>query len=118
MQLLRVSSQCDEKVAVSRRRQGRRRGNEVERRVARAETLIHLGELSSARQALEGSELAPGTMETLDVLRDPRRRPRTDNKGSDSTSPVCAVNPVRLRVRGACFARVDGAEPPHNSHVN
>ena len=22
-----------------------------------------------------------------------------------------------LRVRGACFARVDGAEPPHNSHV-
>ena len=75
VQLLRVSSQCDEKAAVSRRRQGRRRGHEVERRVARAETLIHLGELSSARQALEGSELAPGTMETLDILRDPRRRP-------------------------------------------
>ena len=60
VQLLRVSSQCDEKAAVSRRRQGRRRGHEVERRVARAETLIHLGELSSARQALEGSELVPG----------------------------------------------------------
>ena len=75
VQLLRISGQCDEKAAASRRRQGRRRGNEVERRVARVETLIHMGELSSARQALEGSELAPGTMETLDILRDPRRRP-------------------------------------------
>ena len=32
-------------------------------------------ELSSARQALEGASLAPGTEATLESLRDPRKRP-------------------------------------------
>ena len=41
----------------------------------RAEMLIQLGELSSARQALEGCEIAPGTTETLNALKDVRRRP-------------------------------------------
>ena len=39
-------------------------------RVMRAERLVHVGELSSARQALEGSEVAPGTRSTLDQLQD------------------------------------------------
>ena len=37
--------------------------------------LVHLGELSAARQALTAGPLAPGTAETLQELRDPTRRP-------------------------------------------
>ena len=53
LQLLRASGQCDEKAAVGRRRRRRRRSvDSVEQRETRAETLIQLGELSSAREAL------------------------------------------------------------------
>ena len=41
----------------------------------RARQLVHLGELSAARQALTAGPLAPGTAETLQELRDPTRRP-------------------------------------------
>ena len=34
-------------------------------RVSRAEALVHMGELSSSRQAFEGASLAPGTDDTL-----------------------------------------------------
>ena len=37
--------------------------------------LIEMGELSSARQALEGAEIAPGTEETLSKLTDTSKRP-------------------------------------------
>ena len=37
--------------------------------------MVQTGEFSSARQALEGAELAPGTPATLAALRDPTRRP-------------------------------------------
>ena len=37
--------------------------------------LVQLGELSSARQALEGAEVAPGDRNTLAALQDPVRRP-------------------------------------------
>ena len=36
-----------------------------------------MGELSSARQALEGAEVAPGSRATLDLLRDESKRPRS-----------------------------------------
>ena len=36
--------------------------------------MVQMGEVSSARQALEGAELAPGTLATLTALRDPTRR--------------------------------------------
>ena len=76
LQLLRASGQCDEKAAVGRRcRRRRRRADDVEQRATRAETLIQLGELSSARESLEGCEKAPGTTAALDALRDERRRP-------------------------------------------
>ena len=45
-------------------------------RLARAEALVHLGELSAARQALEGAEVAPGSVETLDALRKRPAMPR------------------------------------------
>ena len=43
---------------------------------ARAQMLVQLGELSSGRQALEAAAVAPGTLQTLQALRDPSRRPR------------------------------------------
>ena len=47
----------------------------MEKRVARAETLISLGEISAARLALEGSPAAPGSDETLSALTDESGRP-------------------------------------------
>ena len=47
----------------------------VEKRAERARTLVHLGELSAARVALEGAQVAPGTMATLRELTNPERRP-------------------------------------------
>ena len=41
------------------------------RRAARAMTLTQMGELSAARQALEGAPVAIGTMSTLRALTDP-----------------------------------------------
>ena len=69
---LRVWTQA----AIARQRQRRRRrGDDLESRVIRAENLVHVGELSSARQALEGDSVAPGTQATLDKLQDVQRRP-------------------------------------------
>ena len=66
-------------VAQSRARGSRRiRQNQVdsvERRAERAQALAQLGELSSARQALEGSCVAPGNLATLRSLTNPSRRP-------------------------------------------
>ena len=57
-------------------RQGRHRdGDDVERPTTKAERLVELGELSSARQALEGAAVAPGDR-MLDKLQDERRRPQ------------------------------------------
>ena len=61
-------------VHASRRRR-RQRGDDVNRRAARALRLVQLGEASSARQALEGAEVALGTLDTLNQLRDENRRP-------------------------------------------
>ena len=68
-ELMAASAVCDQQAGVGRRRR-RRRGDDLERRASRAEMLVTMGELSSARQALEGAELAPGTNETLQMLSD------------------------------------------------
>ena len=73
--LLRASATRDEQAARARHRKCHC-GDDVERRVMRAERLVELGELSSARQALEGAVLAPGDQTTLDKLQDERRRPQ------------------------------------------
>ena len=52
-----------------------RRGVTMSQRADRALRLVQLGELSSARQALEGAEVAPGDRNTLAALQDPVRRP-------------------------------------------
>ena len=51
--------------------------DDLQKRVAAAERLISMGEISRARQRLAGSGLAPGTAETLAHLRDTSRRPLT-----------------------------------------
>ena len=56
----------------------RRRGNcgdVMDRRARRALQLTQWGELSSARQALEGALVAPGNERTRTMLSDPSRRP-------------------------------------------
>ena len=55
----------------------RRRGKQdtIQARAARALGLVHMGELSNARQALEGDALAPGTEKTWKALTDEERRP-------------------------------------------
>ena len=53
-------------------------GADQTRRAERARYLVHLGELSAARQALTAGPLAPGTQQTLDELRDPVRRPQEE----------------------------------------
>ena len=74
--LILASRECSTQAAVVRRRRSRRTGDNLEHRAARAEVLVHMGELSSARQALEGAELAPGSRHTLNTLQDQSKRPR------------------------------------------
>ena len=58
--LLAASCVCCTQAAVGRRR-WRTQSDNISGRVERAEALVHLGELSSARQVLEGAQLAPGS---------------------------------------------------------
>ena len=73
--LILASRECSTQAAVVRRRRSRRTGDNLEHRAARAEVLVHMGELFSARQ-VEGAELAPGSRHTLDTLQDQTKRPR------------------------------------------
>ena len=75
-ELLRGSRKCAEDMAsLNRRRQRRVHADPFVKRVEKATMLVQVGELSSARQALEGAELAPGNDATLTALKDPSKRP-------------------------------------------
>ena len=73
--LLRQGQEAAEahKAGVLRRRH--RQVDSVEKRAERAQALVELGELSSARQALEGATCAPGDDTTGAALTNPARRP-------------------------------------------
>ena len=43
---------------------------DVERRAARAQMLVQMGEISAGRQALEGADLAPANQATFTALTD------------------------------------------------
>ena len=62
------SHACAEEAAVASRGRQRRPEDQEELRAARALALVQLGELSSARQSLEGAELAPANAHTLQEL--------------------------------------------------
>ena len=66
---------CDEKTARARRRGARPFQDTIENRNTKAEMLVQLGELSSARHALEGAALAPGDNATLTALPNDAKRP-------------------------------------------
>ena len=66
----------EESVKVARCRSRRQGQDAAVRRAERADQLVHLGELSSARRVLESAELAPGTPETLRQLRARPSQPR------------------------------------------
>ena len=57
------------------RRRRRRARDDTERRAARAQVFVQMGELSSGRAALEAAEVAPGSEDTLQQLQNPTRRP-------------------------------------------
>ena len=71
---MEANSKCDDDAAARRRKHRQQEGDNLERRAARAEMLVALGELSFARQALEGEEVAPGTRDTLEKLKDETKR--------------------------------------------
>ena len=75
IELIGASQTCDERSAVTRRRSQRRANNDEAKRAARAEMFVHMGELSSARQALVGEAVAPGNQATYNQLTDATRRP-------------------------------------------
>ncbi len=62
-------------MAMHMKRRRDTQSNEMERRAARALSLVQMGELSSGRQALEGASLAPCSEQSLNSLCDPERRP-------------------------------------------
>ena len=51
-----------------RRRRRQHQDDGIQKRVDRAHSLVQLGELSTARQALEGANVAPGNLATLTAL--------------------------------------------------
>ena len=57
IELLMASALCDEEASVASRRRQRRHGGQqdVERRATRAQMLVHMGEISAGRHALEGA---------------------------------------------------------------
>ena len=74
------------------RRRRRHRPDDVRDRASRALRLAQLGELSAARQALEGAQLAPGDLTTLRALTDPDRRPPVPRE--PLTEEVATAQPV------------------------
>ena len=100
--LIRAGEACATQAGDARRRKRRREGG-LAQRLSRAEALVHLGELSSARQALEGADLAPGNEETLNAL---RRRP---------AMPRDAIPPELTRHVPEVLSRLDEGQLNKNS---
>ena len=69
------SANCAAQAKVASVRARRRDRSDEATRAARAMSLVQVGELSAARQALEGAALAPGNLATLRALTDPAKRP-------------------------------------------
>ena len=88
---------ADKATVTTNRRRRRDDQNELDKRATRALRLVHFGELSSARQALEGANVAPGTLRTLAALTDPTRRPpEARERLSNITLETHPANPFNL----------------------
>ena len=75
MDLIVSSREAAVAASNAKARRTRRCPDSLERRAERARAMAALGELSSARLALEGEAIARGDEATLAALRDRRRRP-------------------------------------------
>ena len=76
LELLAEGASCAERVHTqSIRRRRRQQHDDDGKRAARALSLVQMGELFAARQALEGAPVAPGNMATLRALTDLEKRP-------------------------------------------
>ena len=73
--LLNDSANCAAQAKVASVRARRRHRSDEATRAARAMSLVQVGELSAARQALEGAALTPGNLATLRALTHPSKRP-------------------------------------------
>ena len=75
-ELFRASREADVQASAQTVRRRRREFTDaLSRRAQRAVSFVQMGELSAARQALEGAQLAPATLATLAALTNPDRRP-------------------------------------------
>ena len=84
-----------------RRRRRQRHDHGIQRRVDRAHNLVHLGESSAARQALESANVAPETMATLRELTNPARRPPAARHAL--SQEIIRSEPVALQLDGEDF---------------
>ena len=81
--LLDARVTCAEQASETSRRRRRRQDDEVAKHADRA-SLVQMGELSAAREALEGAAVAPGTEATRAVT-DLAKRQRTSSDTSQKT---------------------------------
>ena len=95
--LMEVSNECARAGVKAKVRASRRSGrDDIKSRVRRAETLVHLGELSAGRQALDGAELAPGNLATLAQLTNPERRPPVPRDPLSGSATAVPERPFEL----------------------
>ena len=99
-----VSSETSHTQLVHRRRRAQDDDDEAQR-AARVMSLVQVGELSAARQALEDASLASRTLATLRALSDPERRPPVPSKpnllNNLSWKPMEFLTCLRKARRGA-----------------
>ena len=82
LELLREGATCAERAHTQSVRRRRRQCVDEERQVIRALSFVHMGELSAARQALEGAPMAPGNDQQLsEHSQIPRGVPQFQGKG-------------------------------------
>ena len=83
IQLLNESAVSSEKSQTqsARRRRRAQDDDDEAKRAARALSLVQVGDLSAARQALEGASMAPRTSATLRALSDPEQRAPVPREG-------------------------------------
>ena len=94
IQLVSEGQECSSSAEIKCKAQEKHRPDDVQDRASRALRLAQLGELSAARQALEGAQLAPGDLTTLRALTDPDRRPPVPRE--PLTEEVATAQPVTL----------------------
>ena len=111
MELLRDSTVAAETAHTQSVRRRRRQDHDDDaRRAARAMTLTQMGELSVARQALEGAPVAPGTMSTLSRKATASAKSTSEPRGGRSSfhrvphlsqkgTPRCCGRSVRHDIR-------------------